>query len=216
MRESLKLALHLACCLIVLPEVLSYRIRAAIMGSDRAIQGSSQLLGLLPGLLGCYLRTAFYRMTVAEFDRTARVEFGTLISKSGVRFGQNAYVGPGCHLGLVTIGDDALIAAGVHIPSGGQIHGIDLVDRPIREQEGVVQRISIGSGAWIGANAVVMVDVGANAIVAAGAVVTHPVPDWAIVAGVPARLVRMRRDEDSTNAPRQSDRLEVVGELVTR
>lgn len=216
MRESLKFALHLACCLIVLPEVLSYRLRAALMGADRAIQGSSQLLGLLPGLAGCYLRTAFYRLTLAEFDRTARVEFGTLLSKSGVRFGRNAYVGPGCYLGLVTIGDDALIAAGVHIPSGNQIHGIDLVDRPIREQDGIIQRISIGTGAWIGANAVVMADVGANAIVAAGAVVTHPVPDWSVVAGVPARLVRMRREETSNTTPPNVVRYEAAEELVTR
>jgi acetyltransferase-like isoleucine patch superfamily enzyme len=216
MRESLKLALHLACCLVVLPEVLSYRLRAALMGADRAIQGSSQLLGLLPGLVGCYLRTAFYRLTLAEFHRTARVEFGTLFSKSGVRFGRNAYVGPGCHLGLVTIGDDALIAAGVHVPSGSQIHGIDLIDRPIRDQEGIIQRISIGNGAWIGANAVVMADVGANAIVAAGAVVTHPVPDWAVVAGVPARLVRMRREEASNTTSPNVARHEAAEELVAR
>jgi acetyltransferase-like isoleucine patch superfamily enzyme len=117
---------------------------------------------------------------------------------------------------LVTIGDDALIAAGVHIPSGGQIHGIDLVDRPIREQDGSVQRISIGRGSWIGANAVVMADVGANAIVAAGAVVTHPVPDWAVVAGVPARLVRMRREEASDTTSLNVIRGEAAEELVAQ
>lgn len=53
---------------------------------------------------------------------------------------------------------------------------------------------TIGSDAWIGANAVVLsgVNVGDGAIVGAGAVVTEDVPPYAIVTGVPARLIRYR------------------------
>jgi virginiamycin A acetyltransferase len=55
--------------------------------------------------------------------------------------------------------------------------------------------LSIGHDAWIGARAMIMPGcrrIGIGAVVAAGAVVTHDVDDFAIVAGVPAKLVRYR------------------------
>jgi acetyltransferase-like isoleucine patch superfamily enzyme len=57
---------------------------------------------------------------------------------------------------------------------------------------------TIGSDAWIGANAVVLsgVKIGEGAIVAAGAVVTDDVPPYAIVGGVPAKLIRYRFPPD--------------------
>ncbi len=58
-------------------------------------------------------------------------------------------------------------------------------------------RVAIGSDGWIGHNANVMagVTVGDGAIVAAGAVVTHDVPPYGIVTGMPAKLQRMRFPE---------------------
>ena len=53
--------------------------------------------------------------------------------------------------------------------------------------------LDIGRDSWIGDRAVVMADVGRHCVVAAGAVVTKPVPDFAVVVGVPARVVRSRK-----------------------
>lgn len=70
----------------------------------------------------------------------------------------------------------------VAIKTLGQPSDIDLADRPV----------SIGADAWIGAKAIILkgVTIGRGAVVAAGSVVTRDVPEYAIVAGNPARVLR--------------------------
>jgi virginiamycin A acetyltransferase len=192
MREALKAVARGIALIVVLPALVSYAIRAALMGRDRAIQGSTQMLALLPGLPGQYMRRAFLSRTLARCHPTAVVCFGTIFSQTGARIDDNVYVGPGCYLGLVHIERDALLGSGVHVTSGRQTHGIGDLDTPIRDQPGQLTLISVGSGAWIGSAAVIMADVGRNSIVGAGAVVTQPVPDSVVAAGVPARVIRQR------------------------
>lgn len=93
--------------------------------------------------------------------------------------------------GGVWIGDDTLIGPGVRIIS--YTHGI-LPGQVVRSQPAVGQPIVIGSGAWIGANAVILagVTVGDGAVVGAGAVVTRDIPAGAVAVGVPARVTRNR------------------------
>ena len=92
----------------------------------------------------------------------------------------------------VTIGDDTRIATGVAIYAFD--HGI-APDRPVREQPVSSRGVRIGRDVWIGANAGVTdgVTIGDHAVVAMGAVVTRDVPDYAVVGGVPARVIRDRR-----------------------
>jgi acetyltransferase-like isoleucine patch superfamily enzyme len=101
----------------------------------------------------------------------------------------------------VSIEDDVLIASHVSIINGGQQHGIERVDVPIREQAGVMRRVTIGAVSWIGERAVVMCHVGRHCVVGAGAVVTQPLPDYAVAVGVPARVVRMRDVSELENSP---------------
>lgn len=94
----------------------------------------------------------------------------------------------------VTIGTDCLIAELVSIRDHD--HGTASVDQPMNRQRGITAPVVIGDDVWIGAKATVMkgVAIGSHAIVAAGAVVTHDVPPYAVVAGVPARVMADRRD----------------------
>lgn len=196
MREFSKAVLHLAATVVVSPALLSYAVRRRLIGRDRALEGSTQALAILPGLFGVYLRRAFLSQVLASCDRSASVHFGTIFSQAGARLDANVYLGPGCHVGLVHLERDVLVAAGVHIPSGRATHGTDRTDLAIRDQQGQRTLVRIGEGSWIGSAAIVMANVGRHAIVAAGAVVTRPVPDYAVVAGVPARLVKQRQPTD--------------------
>ena len=192
-RETAKAVARAVATIAVLPALLSFWIRSTLFGRNRAIEGSTQALALVPGLLGQYLRRAFLTRALAHCHVTATIEFGTICSSAESRIDENVYVGPGCHLGLVHLERNVLVAAGVHIPSGGQTHGIADPNTPIREQPGARQLVRIGAGAWIGSAAIVMADVGSNTVVGAGSVVTGPLPESVIAAGAPARVLRSRK-----------------------
>ena len=63
MREVLKATARGLALVCVLPALLSYAIRRAVLGRDRALEGSTQALSLVPGILGQYLRRAFLAQT---------------------------------------------------------------------------------------------------------------------------------------------------------
>lgn len=191
-REAVKALLRGSATIVIVPALMSFWVRRAFLGGDRALAGSSQALSLVPGLLGQYLRRAFLAQVLAECHRTATIEFGVLFSKVGARIGENVYIGPRCHLGLVHIERDTLLGPAVHVPSGASTHGTADPDLPIRDQPGTPLVVRLGEGSWIGSSAIVMADVGRNTVVGAGAVVTTPLPDRVIAAGVPARILKPR------------------------
>jgi acetyltransferase-like isoleucine patch superfamily enzyme len=191
-RETAKALARLLATVLVTPALVSYAVRRSFMGRDASIEGSTQALALLPGLFGDYLRRAFLMRTLDRCASTASIRFGVLFSQAGARIDDHVYVGPGCHLGLVHLERDVLLASGVHIPSGGATHGIEDLDTPIREQPGAKTRVRIGEGSWIGSASVVLADVGRHCVIGAGSVVTKPIPDFSVAAGVPARVIRAR------------------------
>ena len=73
-------------------------------------------------------------------------------------------------------------------------HGVTEVERPIRLQGIYKRNVRVGHNVWIGYGACVLrgVEIGDNSIVGTNAVVTKDVPENAVVAGVPARVIRMR------------------------
>jgi len=203
MKPLAKAILHAAATACILPALVLYWLSAAIIGKDRALEGSSQSFALLPGLPGVYLRRAFLARVLARCHPSAEIGFGTLFSQTGARLDENVYVGPRCHLGWVHLERDVLLAAGVHVPSGGQTHAFDDPTIPIREQGGERKLVTIGAGAWIGSAAIILADVGKGTIVGAGSVVTKPLPDNVIAAGVPAKLIRLRFPEPALESSKQ-------------
>lgn len=91
----------------------------------------------------------------------------------------------------IVIGNDTLIASDVLITS--ENHGMNpLSDYSYACQPLMAEPVSIGDGCWIGEKVTIMpgVSIGKKCIVAANAVVTHSCPDFCIVGGVPAKVLK--------------------------
>lgn len=194
MRSLAKSILTGICRLLVLPAVGMYRLHACAAGADNAFSGWSQLFSLIPGLSGVHLRHAFYRCTMKRCSDDVCISFGTIFSHPGVVVGRTAYIGNYCSIGDVTIGNDVLIASHVSIMNGCRQHGIELSDVPIREQTRILESVTIGDDSWIGERATIAADIGRHCVIGAGSVVLHPIPDYSVAVGVPARVIRDRRE----------------------
>ena len=193
MRHISKTILSFCCGIIVLPAVLMFRLQAAVFGDERIFPGWAQLFSLLPGLTGVHLRHAFFRRSMRQIEPDVCISFGTVFSHPGISIGRTAYIGHYCSIGDVTIEDDVLIASHVSIMNGCHQHGTERLDIPLREQCGRFERVTIGRDSWIGERATVAANVGRHCIIGAGSLVLSPVPDYGIAVGVPARVIRDRR-----------------------
>ena len=92
----------------------------------------------------------------------------------------------------VSIGRECVIADRVMLIDFD--HGVVEVERPIRQQ-GIYKRdVRVGNNVWVGYGACFLrgTTTGDNCIVGTNTIVTKDIPDNAVVAGAPARLVRMR------------------------
>lgn len=119
-----------------------------------------------------------------------------------------------CGHGGLTIGENTMVSWLCSIVPAN--HLFDRVDIPLRLQGEERLGIKIGSNVWIASGATILdgVVIGDNAVVGAGAVVTHNVPEWAVVMGVPAQIVQDRRD--SHHKPRLKTPAKVpAGESMT-
>lgn len=102
--------------------------------------------------------------------------------------------------GLIEIGDDNMFGPGIYITDSN--HTVHPGESP---KNGAMQigHVKIGNRCWVGARAVILknVELGDGSVVAAGAVVTKSVPAGAVVAGVPARIIKTNPAATETNGP---------------
>ena len=111
---------------------------------------------------------------------------------------EGTHIQPGCHIHAFI--EEVRIGKQVEIASGCGFYNYDhglapdrvIMEQPLASKGGIF----VGDGAWIGHGVTILqgVSIGKGAVIAAGAVVVQDVPDNAIAAGVPARVVRSRSD----------------------
>lgn len=120
--------------------------------------------------------------------------------KSGAEISPYSYVGNYSELGSrcmiqsnVSIGSDVIMGPDVKIYSRN--HNFNLLNVPIRIQGKTQLETIIGNDVWIGANVIITagVVVGNHSVIGAGSVVTKNVPEFSVVGGIPARIIKSRK-----------------------
>ncbi|QDU34389.1 Serine acetyltransferase [Poriferisphaera corsica] len=189
-KPKLKLAAQMVGLLRAAPTLINYRIASKIIDKNRAFSLAAESVAAIPGLVGVYARYAFYKQTLAHCGKDVCFGYMSIISKPDSRIGEAVCIGRHVSIGLVDIGHHSYISDDSQILSGRHQHGSH-TSEDRHEQEVCYTRVIIGSGSWIGANAVIMDNVGRSTIVGAGSVVTKPIKPHDKVVGVPARSVKV-------------------------
>ena len=114
-----------------------------------------------------------------------------------ITIGAGTVLNEGCIIAAlerVEIGANCLLAPRVYILDVD--HVFERSDIPITEQGYNVAPVVIGDGVWIGTQAVICkgVSIGHGAVIGANSVVTRDIPAMAVAAGLPAKVIRMRRE----------------------
>jgi acetyltransferase-like isoleucine patch superfamily enzyme len=146
----------------------------------------AQALALAPGIVGSYLRVAYYGFTLEGVGPDCHISLGSYFAQPTASLGPKVGIGAYCVLGSVDIGEGSLLASMVQILSGTRQHSRDDSGR-LTDQGRVFRRISIGPHCWIGAGAIISADVGAKTTIGPGSVVTSDLPSGSTVSGNPAR-----------------------------
>jgi len=192
LRPLLRDALVYAGVVLLAPLWLTARVEGRLRLGKNVFTACSELLSLVPGLPGIFLRRSFYHMTLDCCATDCHVGFGTTLAHRETRIGRGVYVGSRCTLGRVTIADDVMIGSNVDILSGRHQHHTGRADVPIQGQGGRYRRVALGRNSWVGNSAVVMADLGEHCVVGAGSVVVRPVPPHAVAVGNPAAVKKTR------------------------
>ena len=149
-----------------------------------------------------------YNSHITHSDFGQYVTIGNKVVATQATFGNYTYIGDNSIICRCHIGNFCSLSSSVHISPGR--HPTDFIsthpsfystDKPaqvtfVNQEHFPLGKTpaEIGNDVWIGANATIMdgIKVGNGAIIAASAIVTHNVPDFAIVGGIPAKIIRYR------------------------
>lgn len=152
---------------------------------------------------------AYYLLNMVRGRKLAKIGKHTNIHSTAVlREAQHITIGEHCLInhnnliqagkseyGSITIGN--YVHTGVNVMFMAFNHGFYTTEIPTKEQDYMDASIVVEDDVWIGGGSIILsgVTIGKGAIIAAGAVVNKDVPPYAIVGGVPAKVLKYRNQD---------------------
>jgi acetyltransferase-like isoleucine patch superfamily enzyme len=148
-------------------------------------------------------RVWFQKRKIGKIGTNSEIRpYCTIIGTRNVVIGNNVIIPGGTILGnypgdknsMIYIEDDVLLGPNVAIYSS--THKYENTSIPIKNQGYKVAETRLKKGCWIGINVVIMpgVTIGRNSVVAANSIVNKDVPDFTVVGGIPAKIIKQLHD----------------------
>jgi acetyltransferase-like isoleucine patch superfamily enzyme len=191
MKHLIKAGLTALCITLTFPFWGIANLEKRLFRGDVFFRSFGQLLSLIPGLPGSFVRRGYYLGALENCAWEFHIDIGSFFAHRDVVVGHKAVIGAFSILGCVNLGREVLVASRVSITSGKNQH-LDKEGNVVKEQ--TLEQVSIGEESWIGEGAVVMGNVGERCIISAGSVVTKDAPDDIIAVGNPARFMPRNRN----------------------
>jgi maltose O-acetyltransferase len=144
------------------------------------------------------IRVMLCRTIFKKCGENVNIEKGAYFGLgSDIEIGDNSGIGINCRIsGPVSIGRDVIMAPDVVILTKN--HKYDRLDIPMRLQgDTEIKPVIIKDDVWIGIRSIILpgVEISRGAIIGAGSVVTKNIPEYAIVGGSPAKIIKFRNDK---------------------
>ena len=152
------------------------------------------------GLWAQPIRRFICRRIFKYAGKKINVEKGAFfLDGSEIEIGDYSAIGVDCRIyGAVKIGNDVMMGPEVVVLPRN--HRFDRLDIPMWRQGHSTEPIVIDDDVWIGTRAILLpgVKIGKGAIIGAGAVVTRDVPEYSVVGGNPAKVIKFRKEPTDT------------------
>lgn len=128
-----------------------------------------------------------------KLGKNVTIAYNCFISPLELSVGDNSWLGVNNFIcGKVIIGKDVQLGPNVSIPGASHIINSEL---PLSKSGALIKGTIIEDYVWVGSNVTIIdgVKIGKGAVVAANSVVTKDVPEYAIIGGIPAKIIKFRR-----------------------
>lgn len=149
------------------------------------------------------LKTYLYKNKFASYGTKSAVAYfsSNIVYPERIFIGDYVSIGPECTLiaaqnAKIVIGNGTIIAPKSSFLTSNHNYGSDNIKAIPYDNVNFVGDITIGEGVWIGESVIILcnVKIGNGAVIAAGSVVTKNVPEFAVVGGNPARVIKYRNN----------------------
>ncbi|MCU7555374.1 acyltransferase [Alteromonas sp. ASW11-19] len=191
-RQMVKKMMIALSQLIVMPLVVPCKLEEWLSeGKAETVFGfSAQLVAMLPGMPGAFLRKAFYSLTLKSCSTDCHIGFGTLFAHRSSVIEQHVYIGTYAIIGSAHIGEYSLIGSRASIISRQTLHTMGSDGRWTSYSSDAVVPTTIAKNVWVGEGCTIAADIGEGSQISSGSVVTTDIKPGILVGGNPPRFIK--------------------------